>query len=581
MSLIQARASLLTGRLSLPRQALARAVDPPRRPARRHLVAWLVALCTAVWLAGLALPVAAATPPVAPKVAIIVGPAGPGITDRYRAAAEAAARIARRITPNVVRVYSPGATWQAVRAAVTGASVVVYLGHGNGWPSRYSDVLQERSQNGFGLNPVAGGDDAAHQYYGEAFVERLHLAPNAVVLLNHLCYASGNTEPGLPEGSITQALGRADGFASGFIRAGARVVVAEGHSDPAALIEAAISGPTALARAWRAAEWGHGHMQNYPSTRTAGARVALDPDRPAGGFYRSLVEVGSNSPRVVGDGAGAPPPGPTSPPSLVASGIRFGGTTLAGQVAPGGRASLRLAVTTSASRLPAALAVGLRWMPLSTMEAEPGAAATDPGLTVGEAAGDLVETAATRRSGNTLVASTTVPTRPGTYLVLATLETADGLPYDVATQAMLRPFIAVVPKAIGVALQAPAAMDAGASTVMSVTVLATNTGTQAWGSSLYASLWDDPAAAPWLDRYLGSILAVDAAWMDPATGNAWAAASYPLPRRLGAPGQRATVDLAVRTPDLPGHYVLVLAFAVRGSLGEFPAASLAVQVEVH
>ena len=87
---------------------------------------------------------------------------------------------------------------------MTGASIVVYLGHGNGWPSRYRDALYPPTQNGFGLNPVAGGDDGAHQYFGEASVDDLQLAPNAVVLLSHLCYASGNTEPGLAEGTLTR-----------------------------------------------------------------------------------------------------------------------------------------------------------------------------------------------------------------------------------------------------------------------------------------------------------------------------------------------------------------------------------------
>ena len=50
-------------------------------------------------------------------------------------------RLARSYTPNVVKVYSPDATWTAVEGALQGASVVVYLGHGNGWPSRYRDAL--------------------------------------------------------------------------------------------------------------------------------------------------------------------------------------------------------------------------------------------------------------------------------------------------------------------------------------------------------------------------------------------------------------------------------------------------------
>mgnify|MGYP003543703401 CR=1 FL=1 len=74
--------------------------------------------------------------------------------------------VAAQYTPNVVKVYSPDATWPAVKQALRGASVVVYLGHGNGWPSRYRDELTPSTQNGMGLNPNAGAGDT-HQYCGE------------------------------------------------------------------------------------------------------------------------------------------------------------------------------------------------------------------------------------------------------------------------------------------------------------------------------------------------------------------------------------------------------------------------------
>src|SRR5689334_24640170 len=55
----------------------------------------------------------------------------------------------------------------------------------------------------FGLNPTAGAGDVAHQYFGEGKIAaNIRLAKDAVVLLNHLCYASGNSEPGLAEGSL-------------------------------------------------------------------------------------------------------------------------------------------------------------------------------------------------------------------------------------------------------------------------------------------------------------------------------------------------------------------------------------------
>ena len=175
-----------------------------------------------------------------PKVVLVVGPVG-DLTRRYRALADEAAKVARDAGAQVVKVYSPDATWARVKRATAGASILVYLGHGNGWPSRYRDELYPPTQNGFGLNPVAHDGDDAHEYFGEAAVEGLRLAPDSVVLLHHLCYASGNTEPGLPEGTQRQAIQRVDNYAAGFLRAGAGAVVAEGHLGPAYYVRALLT----------------------------------------------------------------------------------------------------------------------------------------------------------------------------------------------------------------------------------------------------------------------------------------------------------------------------------------------------
>ena len=143
--------------------------------------------------------------------------------------------MARRYTPDVTELYSPNATWPAVRQALQGASVVIYMGHGNGWPSPYRDSLYPPTQNGFGLNPSAGGNDYQHQYFGEAAVgSQVHLAKDAVVLLNHLCYARATREPGVAEGTLGQARLRVDNFAAGFIKAGASAVIADAYASPSA-----------------------------------------------------------------------------------------------------------------------------------------------------------------------------------------------------------------------------------------------------------------------------------------------------------------------------------------------------------
>ena len=164
-----------------------------------------------------------------PKVVIIVG-ATHGATAGYRADAERAYAEARKYTPNVVKVYSPNATWAKVKAAVVGASIVIYLGHGNGWPSPYTYDAKYTTKDGFGLNATAGAGDYNNKYYGEPYVSTLDLAPNAVVILNHLCYASGNSEPGNAEPTVSVARQRADNYAAGFLKAGASAVIADGHA---------------------------------------------------------------------------------------------------------------------------------------------------------------------------------------------------------------------------------------------------------------------------------------------------------------------------------------------------------------
>ena len=93
-----------------------------------------------------------------PKVVVIVGPVGT-LTDDYRDRGDDIAAAASAAGATVVKVYSPNATWAKVRAAVNGANVIVYVGHGNGYPNPYSATENIDRVNGWGLNMVAGEDD--------------------------------------------------------------------------------------------------------------------------------------------------------------------------------------------------------------------------------------------------------------------------------------------------------------------------------------------------------------------------------------------------------------------------------------
>jgi hypothetical protein len=102
-----------------------------------------------------AAPVAAA----GQKVAIIVGPVG-ALTGSYRTWADEVASAATAAGATVAKAYSPNATWANVLAAVEGANVIVYFGHGNGFPNPYgASELPDRT-NGWGLNTSSGNGDA-------------------------------------------------------------------------------------------------------------------------------------------------------------------------------------------------------------------------------------------------------------------------------------------------------------------------------------------------------------------------------------------------------------------------------------
>ncbi|MEO8469407.1 MAG: cell wall-binding repeat-containing protein [Chloroflexota bacterium] len=235
----------------------------------------------------------AADPTAAPKstakVVIIVGATG-SATSNYRSVGDSAYAEAIKWSSNVVKVYSPNATWAAAKAAIQGASVVVYLGHGNGWPSPYTYDSKYTTKDGFGLNATAGNGDSNVKYYGEPFLaSEIHLAPNAVVLLNHLCYASGNSEPGNADPTLSVAMQRADNYAQGFLKAGARAIIAEGHGTINYMIRDLFTSHQTVLEMWRTQSNYHGNEFSFPSMRSSAHTDFMDPDSSSGGYYRSLV----------------------------------------------------------------------------------------------------------------------------------------------------------------------------------------------------------------------------------------------------------------------------------------------------
>lgn len=313
-------------------------MEPPLHHVARALVLALVAGLLAVApVAALSTPsgsggstpsLNAADNPTAlstAKVVIIVGPVQ-ARTASYRATADEAYAEAIKYSSNVVRVYSPNATWAAVKAELQGANVVLYLGHGNGWPSPYPYDPKFTTRNGFGLNATATSGDSITKYYGEpSIANEIRLAPNALVLLNRLCYAAGSSEPGNPAPTPSVAIQRVDNFASAFLKAGARAVIAEGTGSVNGMIRDLFTTSQTIVDLWRTQYDYNGNELSFPSTRSPGYTAYMDPDGSPNGYYRSVV--GNPDLRTV-DVTGAPistapqaivPPAPALPadPSTV------------------------------------------------------------------------------------------------------------------------------------------------------------------------------------------------------------------------------------------------------------------------
>ncbi len=256
----------------------------------RSLGAVLLAVGAVLPLGATLAPAAAAASPVNPKVVIVSGPVGSS-NRHYKADADALAKVARKYTKNVVLIKTPNATWPAVKKAAQGASIFVYLGHGNGWPSKYRDALWPFSQNGLGLDPPSGANGSAHVYYGEAQVaSEIRFAPNAVVLLFHLCYASGNTEPGLPTGTLADKKQRVDNYGAGFFAAGARTVIADAYDANTPYMSRLFTASTSMSKLFHGVPTYHGNDIAWDAFRTTGARIVMDPTNVAKGpYYHSIV----------------------------------------------------------------------------------------------------------------------------------------------------------------------------------------------------------------------------------------------------------------------------------------------------
>jgi flagellar hook assembly protein FlgD len=239
-----------------------------------------------------------------PKAVFIVGPASSSTSEYIREANEMAASAAAE-GMRVIKIYTPHATWAAVKEKAQHANLLVYFGHGNGFPSPYRSRLSEKSEDGFGLNPCSGkcGYSAPAQYHGgKAIRAGLRLAPHSVVVLYRLCYASGNAEGGMrpmspaSKADRAAAFQRVDNFAAAFLKVGAGAVFAWGWPQKIDLPQQLARTNHSMDKIFmdKANDTGSpnafiGTRDYYGnSRRTPGAQIHFDP-HPTYGYLRALT----------------------------------------------------------------------------------------------------------------------------------------------------------------------------------------------------------------------------------------------------------------------------------------------------
>jgi hypothetical protein len=222
------------------------------------------------------------------KVVIVVGPAGSN-TANYIYNAKRYASQARSYGATVVEIYSPNATWDRVKSAAQGAKVLIYLGHGNGSPSPYG-AWSRYSKDGMGLNKTANAGNANVKYWGEWYMQTyLRLAPNAVVILNRLCYASGNSEWGTANPTLSVAKQRIDNYGAGFLRTGAKAVFADGITSSSYILYSLFKTGRSIGSIFQSSpDWNGARDFVFASVRSPGNRAWSDPYAPSR-YYRSVI----------------------------------------------------------------------------------------------------------------------------------------------------------------------------------------------------------------------------------------------------------------------------------------------------
>jgi hypothetical protein len=112
-----------------------------------------------------------------------------------------------------------------------------------------------------------------------------------VVVLNRLCYASGNNEWGAGNPTLRTAKKRVDNYGYGFIKGGAQAVFASGISNVGYVLKALFTGSKGMSMSdlfWTDPTRTVRYKVSFDSRRINGVSARMDPYK-AHRYYRSVV----------------------------------------------------------------------------------------------------------------------------------------------------------------------------------------------------------------------------------------------------------------------------------------------------
>ncbi len=147
------------------------------------------------------------------------------------------------------------------------------------------------SKDGFGLNKSVNNGNRNLRYYGESYMAKLGLAQDAVVVLNRLCYASGNNEWGAGNPKKSTAIKRVDNYGHGFLKTGAKAVFASGITSVRFVLRGLFkaAGATTFSELfWTDPSRTRDYDFQFASVRTPGASAIMDPYAPHR-YFRSVI----------------------------------------------------------------------------------------------------------------------------------------------------------------------------------------------------------------------------------------------------------------------------------------------------